>query len=372
MAAHIEIPLSRRVHSMQASGIRKVFDLAQEIRNPVNLSIGQPHFDVPDEVKAVAIEAIRTGKNSYTQTQGGPELREALLRHLGGRYDASEILVASGVCGALSLAYLALLDAGDEIVVLDPYFVGYKQLAFLCGARPVFVDTYPDFSLDPERVERAVSPRTRAVIFSSPANPTGAVFSAADLRALAEVARRHDLLVISDEIYCDYAYDAPFQSITDFYEKTLVLNGFSKSHAMTGWRLAWAAGPRELIAAMTKLQQFTYVCAPSFAQIAGAAALGRLPDERIAEYKAKRDRIHAGLVAAGYDVQKPAGAFYIFPRAPWGTDMDFAAAAVKKELLIIPGSVFSEANTHVRISYAATDETIDRGLEILSELVKRP
>jgi aspartate aminotransferase/aminotransferase len=363
------IPLSRRVGAMDVSGVRKVFDLAADIEDPVNLSIGQPHFDVPETLKDAAVEAIRAGANAYTQTQGGPELRAALLAELGpDRYAPEQVLVTSGVSGGLTLAFLALLNPGDEILTTDPYFVSYKQLALLCEARPVFVDTYPEFRLDAAALDAAVTGRTRAIVISSPGNPTGAAYTAAELDALAEVARRHELLVISDEIYADYAYDAPAPSIADRYEKTLLLRGFSKSHAMTGWRLGYAAGPAELVAAMTKLQQFTYVCAPSVAQFAAAAAVGHPLAERLAEYRRKRDRVYEGLVEAGYEVCRPGGAFYIFPRVPWGTDMEFVAEAVKRDLLIIPGSVFSERQTHFRISYAAPDETLERGLAILGEL----
>ena len=187
------------------------------------------------------------------------------------------------------------------------------------------------------------------------------------------MAGKHGLLVISDELYHDYCYDTPeLPSISDYYENTLVLDGLSKSHAMTGWRLGWAAGPRAIIAAMTKLQQFTYVCAPSFAQVAGARALGHPLKEHIDNYKRKRDRISDGLREAGYEVTRPGGAFYIFPKVPWGTDMTFVEEAIRNDLLIIPGSVFSEQNTHFRISYAASDEMIGRGLEILVRMARNP
>jgi aspartate aminotransferase/aminotransferase len=365
------MPLADRVHAMEVSGVRKVFDLARSIENPVNLSIGQPHFDVPEAAKDAAVDAIRAGKNAYTQTQGGPELRAALMEHLpAGRYAPEQLLVVSGVSGGLTLAFLALLNAGDEIVTTDPYFVSYKQLALMSQAKPVYVDTYPDFSLDVGKVEAALSERTKAIVLASPSNPTGVIYDAASLQALADLARRRGIVVISDEIYADYAYDGPAPSIADYYENTLVLGGFSKSHAMTGWRLGYAAGPRELIGAMTKLQQFTYVCAPSFAQIAAASVCGMVLHEQVASYKAKRDRVVAGLREAGYEVTEPGGAFYIFPKAPWGTDMEFVEEAIRRKLLIIPGSVFSERETHFRISYAADDTVLDQGLEILAELAR--
>ncbi|MBN1257216.1 MAG: aminotransferase class I/II-fold pyridoxal phosphate-dependent enzyme [Planctomycetes bacterium] len=366
-------PLSDRVGMMEASGVRKVFDLARSIDNPVNLSIGQPHFDVPDEAKEAAVEAIRAGKNAYTQTQGGPELRAALIDYLPQRrYQEEQLLVVCGVSGGLTLAFLALLNPGDEIITSDPYFVSYKQLTLLCGGKPVYFNTYPDFRLDPDRIAACVTPRTKAIVLSSPCNPTGVIYTEEELKGLTEVARKHNLLVISDEIYTDYAYDAPAVSIADYYENTMIMGGFSKSHAMTGWRLGYVAGPSELIAAMTKLQQFTYVCAPSFAQVAAAKVMGTRMTEAIADYKQKRDRIYTGLVDAGYEVTRPEGAFYVFPKAPWGTDMEFVTEAIRNKLLIIPGSTFSEQDTHFRISYAAEDDTIERGLEILAKIAGGP
>ncbi|MHC4870814.1 MAG: pyridoxal phosphate-dependent aminotransferase [Planctomycetota bacterium] len=361
-----------RVSAMEVSGVRKVFDLARQIENPVNLSIGQPHFDVPEDIRKAAADAINSGKNAYTQTQGGPELRKAILNsNLGKDYNEKELLVVSGVSGALTLAFLALLNPGDEIVTTDPYFVSYKQLSLLCGATPVYVDTYPDFKLKAEAVEGKITDKTKCIVISSPSNPTGVVYSEEELKALAAVAEKHDLLVISDEIYADFVYDDELPRIKDYYKKTLVMGGFSKSHAMTGWRLGYVLGNEELIGAMTKLQQFTYVCAPSFAQFAAALAVDNPLQEEVADYKCKRDKIYNGLKDIGYEVECPGGAFYIFPKVPWGTDMEFVEEAVKNKLLIIPGSVFSEKNTHFRISYAAADDVLDQGLEILESIFKK-
>jgi len=185
------------------------------------------------------------------------------------------------------------------------------------------------------------------------------------------MARTHGLVVISDEIYDSFSYDGACRSIGALYPNTLVMGGFSKSHAMTGWRLGYVAGPKEIIQEMTKLQQFSFVCAPSFAQVGGLIALETDTTEYVEAYRRKRDLIYQGLKEAGYEVQQPGGAFYILPKAPWGTDHEFAAEAIRNQLLIIPGSVFSEKATHLRISYAATDETIRRGLTVLRKLVRR-
>lgn len=360
--------LADRVSRTDVSGIRKVFDLAAKLKDPVNLSIGQPDFDVPEAVREAAVSAIRAGKNSYTQTQGGPELRRALLEQLGGRYADGELLVTSAVTGGLLLAFMALLDPGDEVLVPEPYFLMYKQLPLLLGARPVYYNTYPDWRIDAAELERLVTPRTKAICLNSPSNPTGKVYSRAELEEVARVAARHGLPVISDEIYSAFVYDGEFVSFREVYPDTLALGGFSKSHAMTGWRLGYAAGPAELIAAMTKFQQFTYVCAPAPFQLAGVAALNADVSAHIAEYRVKRDLIYRGLIEAGYEVELPGGAFYIFPKVPWGTDAEFVAKCIENGLLVIPGSVFSERRTHFRIAYAAKNETIARGVEILRRL----
>jgi aspartate aminotransferase/aminotransferase len=365
------VHLADRVHQTDISGIRKVFDLAANLENPINLSIGQPDFDVPDPVKEAAARAIRDGRNSYTQTQGCRELREALLQRFGDARP-EELLVTSAVSGGLTLAFLALLNPGDEVLVPDPYFVMYKQLPILVGATPVYYDTYPDWRIRPECIEPLITERTRAIVIGSPSNPTGVVYTREELAAVAELLAGRDIIAISDEIYELFSYDHPFASFREVYGNTLVLGGLSKSHAMTGWRVGWARGPRELIQAMTKFQQFTFVCAPAPAQHGAVAALETDMSPMREAYRAKRDRIVSGLRRIGYDVEAPEGAFYVFPRAPWGTDTAFVAACIGEGLLVIPGSVFSEKTTHFRISYAASDETIDRGLGILESLFTKP
>ena len=354
---------------IDSSGIRKVFDLAQNMTDPVNLSIGQPDFDVPEPVRQAAVGAIENGLNKYTPTQGIEDLRQALrhtLRESRG-VDLDSVLITSGVSGGLMLAMLVIVDPGDEVLIPDPYFVMYKHLVNLASGVPVFVDTYPDFKLTRERIEPHLTDRTKLLLLNAPGNPTGTVPSVEQLKAIADMARERDLLVISDEIYRHFSYDGPCPSIATYYDNTLVLDGFSKSHAMTGWRLGYAAGPAEIVAEMTKLQQFSFVCAPSFAQIAGLRALDVDTTGYVEDYRRKRDMLCDGLKGK-YELVKPEGAFYLFPKAPWGTDHEFVAKAIENNLLIIPGSVFSEKSTHFRIVYAAPDETIERGIEILNKL----
>jgi aspartate aminotransferase/aminotransferase len=369
--------ISHRANAVDASGIRKVFDLAARMKDPINLSIGLPDFDVPDIAKTAAIEAIRAGHNRYTQTQGIEPLRTRLRADLTkeiGR-DVGDVLITSGVSGGLFLAILATINPGDEAIFLDPYFVMYKHLLTLAGGRAVMVDSYPDFRFHADRVERAVTPKSKLLILNSPSNPTGVVMSPDEVRAAVEIARKHDLLLISDEIYEPFLYgkDADgdmggLPSPMKTYDKTILLRGFSKSHAMTGWRLGYAAGPEPILSQMTKLQQYTYVCAPSAFQQAALVAMDVPMREAVIAYKRKRD-IAFTTLSKKFEVVEPGGAFYIFPKAPGGASAtDFVAKAIDHNVLIIPGNVFSERDTHFRISYATTDERLRQGCEILNAL----
>lgn len=358
---------------LDASGIRKVFDLAAKMKDPINLSIGQPDFDVPEAVKDAAIAAVRRGYNKYTQTQGSPELRAAvakLCREEFGWADDRAYLITSGVSGALMLAMLTLVDPGDEVLFCDPYFVMYSHLVRLAGGVPVPVDTYPDFRPDAGRIADAITDKTRMIVINSPTNPTGAVYTEQELRDIAEVAARRDLLIVSDEIYDYFCYDAPFVSLAGIYENTLLMRGFSKSYAMTGWRMAWCTGPQPVIEKMTMLQQYSFVCAPSIAQAAGAVALDTDMSEEVAAYKRKRDMVHEAL-GETMGLVKPEGAFYAFVPAPGGDADDFVARAIENNVLIIPGEVFSTRNTHFRISYATSDERLREGLDVLVRLASQ-
>lgn len=364
--------LAKRSLAFDSSGIRKVFDLAAKLQDPINLSIGQPDFPVDERVKEAAIEAIRDDKNGYALTQGMPVLREKLLAEVRGEYDhdGRDLLVTSGTSGGLLLAILALVDPGDEVIIFDPYFVMYEPLVQMVGGVPKVVGTYPDFHIKLADVEAAISDRTKLILFNSPANPTGLVAAEDEVRGLAELAARHNIALLSDEIYRHFCYDAPFVSPARFNDQTLVIDGFSKSHAVTGWRLGYAHGPQALIDTMAKLQQYTFVCAPQPFQWAAAAAMDVDMSGHAADYQRKRDLLVRGL-ADHYELAAPHGAFYAFPRAPWGTGTEFVTAAIERGLLIIPGNVFSKQDTHFRISYAAADQTIERGVTVLRELATK-
>jgi aspartate aminotransferase/aminotransferase len=361
--------ISNRARSMDASGIRKVFDLAAKLENPLNLSIGQPDFDVPDRAKDAIIHAVQVGKNRYTPSPGIPALRAAIRERCEAQYCfvPEDVMITSGTSGGLTLALLATLDPGDEVLVPDPYFVSYKQLALICGAKPVFFDTYPDFRLRREDLEKACTDRVKVLVLNSPSNPTGAVMSEDEVEAACDFARERGLIIISDEIYDPFWYGTKPVSPARFYDNVITLNGWSKSHAMTGWRIGWAAASAEIINQMVKLQQFTYVCAPAPVQHAALKALEVDMEPVRLAYEKKRG-LACSILVEGMKLTEPEGAFYVFPEAPGGSGLGFVKRAIENNVLVIPGSVFSERDSHFRLSFAAEDEVIEQGCRTLVEL----
>ena len=364
--------ISDRSQAFDSSGIRKVFDLASKLKNPVNLSIGQPDFDVPAEVKSACIDAIEAGKNAYSPSQGIGPLRDKLKAHIDERYGHPDrdVFVCSGTSGGLVLTMLSLVNPGDEVIIFDPYFVMYEPLVQLMGGVPVLISTYPEFHIDLNRVEDAITPKTKLILFNSPGNPTGVTASREEAEGLAQIAAKHNIALLSDEIYSQFVYDDEFVTPADLNPNTIVVDGFSKSHAMTGWRVGWVHGPSDVIQTMIKLQQYTFVCAPQPAQWAGLAALDVEMSGYRTDYRAKRDLLMNGL-KDDFEFVQPGGAFYLFAKVPQGTGTEFTTRAIEKELLIIPGGIFSQQDTHIRISYAAPDEVILRGIEILKELARQ-
>ena len=364
--------IADRASKIDASGIRKVFALAASLKDPVNFSIGQPDFDVPEALKEEAIKAIKAGQNKYSQTAGDAILKNRIAEQIKNEFGWSNpaVLISSGVSGGLLLAFLALINPDDEVIIPDPYFVIYKHVINMLGGRCIFVDSYPDFELPVEKIADAITNKTKMIILNSPCNPTGVVYSEEQIKALAEIAAEKDILVMTDEIYERFCYDGQCPSIANYCEKTLLLRGFSKSYAMTGWRLAYMAAGESLknvLEEMTKIQQYTFVCAPTPFQKAAIAALDYEISDLVDAYRRKRDLLYDGLKDK-FELVKPGGAFYAFIKAPGGSGSKFVEKAIKNNVLIIPGNVFSEKDTHFRISYATSDDKIEQGVEILYSL----
>ncbi len=363
--------IAQRTTTFDSSGIRRVFDLAAKLKDPVNLSIGQPDFDVPEAIQQAAIDAIRSGKNAYSPTQGIAPLREAILADVQARYGHADrdVFISSGTSGGLVLTMLSMVNPGDEVIFLDPYFVMYPALVKLCGGVPVTIDSYPDFRLDVDKIAAAITPKTKLILVNSPANPTGVTATPEELEAVAKLAAEHNIALISDEIYSRFMYDGPFVSPASYNDQTIVIDGFSKSHAMTGWRVGYVHGPSEIIRTMLKVQQYSFVCAPQPFQWAALSALDITLDEHIEAYRRKRDLIVEGL-ADHYEIAKPGGAFYVFPKAPIASGAAFVEKGIENGLLVIPGNIFSARDTHFRISFAASDAMLQRGIDLLIKLAK--
>lgn len=394
--------IADRAKRIDASGIRRVFDLGARLKDPINLSIGQPDFPVPEPIKLAAIEAIRNNHNGYTQTQGIAPLRDRLVSYLkadiGWDIDPRPlsaadptkpgIMVASGTSGALMLAFQVLLNPGDEAIIPDPYFVMYPHICTMVGATPVLCDTYPDFRLTAARVEKLITPRTKLVLLNSPSNPAGVVASNKDCRELLELCRAKNVLLISDEIYDTFTYaDAREPSplggagparcpsparFPGAEQDVFLIRGFGKTYGVTGWRLGYAAGPRRLIEEISKLQQYTFVCAPSALQHGAMACFDVDMSPQIADYQKRRDMVISRLSKLT-EVTTPGGAFYAFVKVPERlrlTASQFIERCIEKSLLVIPGNVFSKRDTHFRLSYATDARSLERGLSVLEELMR--
>lgn len=387
--------ISERARSIDASGIRRVLDLEATMKDPIDLSIGQPDFPVPDEIKKAAQDAIEDNQNGYTATQGIPALRRAACAHLvhdlGWRNDLGEpsaptqAIVTSGTSGGLFLAFMSLLDEGDEVIVPDPYFVAYPNMPRLGGAKVVTCDTYPDFRMTAERIEPLITERTKAVLNDSPSNPCGVVLTSAEWRDVLELCRSRGVLLISDEIYDEFTYEDHREKLDDgrlvcpsagrfpdAEHDMLVIRGFGKTYGCTGWRMGYAAGPAPVIAAMTRLQQYSYVCAPAPLQHGCLASFGVDMREMVTRFAHRREMVLAALGDLA-NVARPGGAFYAFVEVPRRLGMsgqEFFQAGVERNVLTIPGNAFSNHDTHFRLSFAVHEERLARGLEILAAIMR--
>jgi aminotransferase len=382
------VRLARAVQEVPPSGIRRLFDLVAELDDVISLGVGEPDFVTPWRIREAAVYGLEHGRISYTSNAGLPELRAAIAAHHEARSGVSyrpddEILVTVGVSEALDLALRALLDPGDEVIVPEPCYVSYVPCVRFAGGVPVTLATRAadGFVPDAAAVERLVTPRTRALLLNYPNNPTGATMDRGQLLALAEVARRHDLIVISDEIYDRLAYDAghvAFGSLPGMAERTLLLNGFSKTYAMTGWRVGYAAGPAPLVAAMTKIHQYTALCANRNAQEAAVEALRSAEADvrsMVEDYDARRRVIVDGFNRLGLPCHLPAGAFYAFPSiAPTGLTSEAFTERLLREarVAVVPGDAFGASGEgYVRCSYAYAIAQIEEALERIGGFLSR-
>jgi aspartate aminotransferase len=365
--------IADRMKYIDSSGIRKVFALAAQMKDPINFSIGQPDFDTPEMIKQQAIQAIEAGANQYSQTAGDDKLLAKITGCLKAEFawEKPKLMITSGVSGGILLSFMALINPGDEVIIPDPYFVMYKHLVNMLGGKCVFVDCYPDFALDPDKVKKAVTDKTKMIIINSPCNPTGAVFGSSQLKDIADIASKNNIIILSDEIYDKFSYDGPADTIAKYCDNTILLRGFSKTYGVTGWRLGYATAgggqAGEVIDQMIKIQQYTFVCAPTPFQKAVTGALDYDATAYVNAYRKKRDMVYNGLKDK-FEIVKPSGAFYAFVKAPDGNASKFVEKAIANNVLVIPGNVFSEKDTHFRISYATSDEKIRKGVEILRKL----
>ena len=378
--------LSERVATLRPSGIRKFFDIAATMKDVISLGIGEPDFTSPPPVIEAGVAALRRGDTHYTSNAGIMELRKALSAHIelhyGVSYDPNDIIITVGGSEALYLASTALLNPGDEMIIPTPCFVSYQAEAALAGGVPVEVPCRfeDNFDLDTDAIAAAITPRTRAILISFPCNPTGAVASREKLLKVAQLAEEHDLIVISDEIYDRLVYGVKhvcFTALPGMKQRSLLLGGFSKDYAMTGWRIGFVAGPPEIMGGLLRVHQYTVMSAPTMAQAAALAGLRECEEfvqEMAAEYDRRRKLIVGGFNAIGLPTFEPKGAFYAFPKIS-GTGLDddtFATRLLNQEhVAVVPGSAFGKGGEgFVRCSYATAYEKIEVALERIEHFVK--
>ncbi len=379
--------IARHIASVPPSGIRRFFDIAATMEDVISLGIGEPDFITPEPILNAGIQSLERGETQYTSNSGVQELREALEIHLASRYNVSydpntEILVTVGVSEALYLALAAVTDPGDEVIVPTPCFVSYHPEVAFAGGTPVTLQARPedDFQVRAADIEALITPKTKALLIGYPNNPTGAVMSRGRLGEIGDLAEKHDLLVISDEIYDRLVYDHEhvcFASLDGMRERTITLGGFSKNYAMTGWRVGYAAGPEPILSAMRKIHQYTIMSAPTTSQMAALEALRNGEEhvlQMVAEYDRRRRLIVDGLNELGLKTFEPRGAFYAFPNIETSgmDDETFAERLLQEErVAVVPGNAFGADGNYVRCSYATAYEKIEEALERLRRFMER-
>ena len=385
---HRKYHSSQRVNQISPSGIRKFFDLLISIEGVISLGVGEPDFATPWHICEAAIKSLEKGYTMYTSNLGMPELRQELSRYLKDNYNLeyapdSELLITVGVSEALDLVMRAILNPGDEVIMPDPCYVSYSPCVILAGGTPIMVPANEEtnFEISATDIEARVTSQTKAILIGYPANPTGAVMTRDKLAPIAEVARRHQLLVISDEIYAKLVYGVEhtcLATLPGMKEGTILLGGFSKSYAMTGWRIGYAAAPREIIASMTKIHQYTMMCAPTMGQVAAIEALKSGEDsvtEMVEDYNRRRLTIVKGLNDIGLPCFEPRGAFYAFPsiKSTGMTSEEFAERLlIEGKVAVVPGSAFGQCGEgYVRCCYATSLADIEEALSRMKRFVAR-
>ncbi|MEE1077975.1 MAG: aminotransferase class I/II-fold pyridoxal phosphate-dependent enzyme [Agathobacter sp.] len=379
-------PLSKTITTIQPSGIRKFFDIVSEMKDAISLGVGEPDFDTPWHIRDEGIYSLEKGKTFYTSNAGLKELKEEIAKFQKRKYGLeykfdNEILVTVGGSEAIDIAMRAMLDPGDEVLIPQPSYVSYVPCAVLANGKPVIIELKAenDFRLTAEELEAAITPKTKLVVLPFPNNPTGAIMEKKDLEAIAEVIIKHDLFVLSDEIYSELTYldhHVSIASIPGMWERTIVINGFSKSHAMTGWRLGYACGPEVIIKQMTKIHQFCIMCAPTTSQYAAVQAL-RAGDDDVAEmrdeYNGRRRYLMKRFKEMGLECFEPFGAFYMFPciKEFGMTSDEFATKLLNaKKVAVVPGTAFGECGEgFLRISYAYSLENLKVALGRIEEFI---
>ncbi len=380
--------ISQHVQSIPSSGIRRFFDLLASMEGVISLGVGQPDFVTPNHIRQAAIKSIEDGETGYTSNYGLVDLRVAISRHLKRLYDVSynpgtEIIVTAGVSEALNIALESIIDPGDEVLSPDPGYVAYQPCVLLAGGTYTHVPTRADdgFRLRPEELEQRITPRTKALLIGYPANPTGAVMSRETALAIAQIVERHNLFVISDEIYDRLVYGTEhvcFSSLPGMRDRTILMGGFSKAYAMTGWRLAYTCARGELTEAMMKVHQYVMMSAPTPAQYAAIEALNHGEEDvrgMVGEYDKRRQLVVGALNAMGLSCPEPQGAFYAFPNigSTGMHDETFAERLLMEErVAVIPGSAFGESGAgHVRICYAQRYDLLEDAMERMRRFVAR-
>ena len=382
--------LAENIKNMPSSGIRKFFDVANMMENAISLGVGEPDFETPWHIREAAISSLEKGHTSYSSNTGMLELREAVSDYLDEKYSTkydpkTQIFITIGASEGIYIALRAIINPGDEVLVIEPSYVSYKPCVSMCGGVPVPVVTYEenDFRVTPEEIENKITPKTKAIILPYPNNPTGGIMEIDDLAAISKVIIEHDLFVISDEIYSELTYGTKHVSIASLpgmYERTVVLNGFSKAFAMTGWRLGFACGPEEMIFNMNKIHQYIAMCAPTPSQYAGIEALtSEQREEDIAvmrdAYDERRRVMVDGFRQMGLSCFEPKGAFYVFPsiKKTGMTSDEFCEKLLFSEkVAVVPGTAFGECGEgFIRCSYAYSIENIERALYRIWSFVQK-